>query len=154
STVEGLAFAPDGKVWVEGDNRIVEVGEPGKEKLKVTAPERPVLFDVAPGSGAARVLVGAARTRHRVIFRSRSAPRDVDLSAFDQSFAADLSADGRKVLFTEYGGGALYGVYLRPTDGSGAVRLGEGAACGLSADGKYALAMLLSTPPALTLVPL
>ena len=50
--------------------------------------------------------------------------------------------DGKTVLFTEsgVGAGATAAVFVRPTDGSPAVRLGEGTAWALSPDGKWVLA--------------
>ena len=52
-----------------------------------------------------------------------------------------LSPDGKTLLFREEGeaGGASYAVYLRKTDGSAAVRLGNGASLALSPDGRQAL---------------
>jgi Tol biopolymer transport system component len=52
-----------------------------------------------------------------------------------------LSADGKTLLFREEGeaGGPSYAVYLRKTDGSPAVRLGDGQSLALSPDGKWAL---------------
>ena len=44
-------------------------------------------------------------------------------------------------------------VYLRKTDGSDAVRLGEGKALALSPDGKWALALQGTSPPQLLLLP-
>jgi hypothetical protein len=44
-------------------------------------------------------------------------------------------------------------VYLRNTDGSPAIRLGEGSGMGLSPDGKWALARLNVTPSPLVLYP-
>jgi Tol biopolymer transport system component len=67
-----------------------------------------------------------------------------------------MSHDGKKVLFSEAGegGGAGYSVYLRGTDGSPAVRLGEGSAQDLSADGEWALAILHpASDPQLVLYP-
>ena len=71
-----------------------------------------------------------------------------DLSWLDYSLVRDMSADGRTVLFTEggRGGGANYGVYLRRTDGSPAVRLGDGDAAALSPDGKWAITSPVGTP--------
>src|SRR5208282_2142807 len=46
-----------------------------------------------------------------------------------------------------------YTSYLRPTDGSPAIRLGEGGAAALSGDGKYALSRLLGSPSKLFLLP-
>ena len=42
-------------------------------------------------------------------------------------------------------GGPKYAVYIRKTDGSPAIRLGEGNGLSLSPDGKWALARLNST---------
>jgi hypothetical protein len=60
----------------------------------------------------------------------------------------DLSADGRRLLFDEEGetAGPTYAVYLRDTDGSPPVQLGEGAACALSPDGRSALAIHYGPP--------
>ncbi len=61
-----------------------------------------------------------------------------------------LSDDGRTLLITEEGegGGAGYGVFLRKTDGSPAVRLGTGEGLALSADGRWVLAQKLDPAPA------
>ena len=55
----------------------------------------------------------------------------------------DLSADGKTLLLTEEGtgGGPNGSVYIRKTDGSPAVRLGEGWGTALSADGKWAITL-------------
>jgi hypothetical protein len=76
--------------------------------------------------------------------------KEEDLSWFDYSYPADLSADGKTLLFDEEGsGGGLsysksagltYAVYVRNTDGSPAVLLGEGAALALSPDGRWVIA--------------
>jgi eukaryotic-like serine/threonine-protein kinase len=51
----------------------------------------------------------------------------------------DMSRDGRKVLFEEEGdgGGPNYTVFLRDTDGSPPVRIGEGLGEAISPDGKW-----------------
>src|SRR5260370_8921271 len=66
-----------------------------------------------------------------------------------------LSADGKTILFQESGegGGPKYAVYLRNTDGSPAIRLGEGSGMSLSPDGKWALSRLNVTPSPLVLYP-
>jgi Tol biopolymer transport system component len=78
-----------------------------------------------------------------------------DLSWFDYSFLGDISHDGKTVLFSEQasGGGPLYTTYIRKTDGSPAVRLGDGAALSLSPDGRWALALLPKVPTELQLLP-
>ena len=64
-----------------------------------------------------------------------------DTSWFDWSILADLSADGRTILFSETreGGGARAAVYLRRADQPAPVRLADGVGDALSPDGKWAL---------------
>jgi len=64
-----------------------------------------------------------------------------DLSWLDWAHIADISDDGRSILFTEAGegGGLDLATYLRATDGGPAVRLGDGLAASLSPDGLHAL---------------
>ena len=66
------------------------------------------------------------------------------MSFLDYSFAADLSPDAQTLLFDEEGeaGGANYTVFVRKSDRSPVVRLGEGNAMAISPDGKWALSML------------
>ncbi|MEP6995788.1 MAG: hypothetical protein ABI968_14795, partial [Acidobacteriota bacterium] len=73
--------------------------------------------------------------------------QDRELAWLDWSLIADISADGRTILFTETGegGGPGYSVYVRAVDGSPAVRLGEGHALRFSPDGKQVLAQIHPT---------
>src|SRR5438876_10023455 len=50
-------------------------------------------------------------------------------------------------------GGLTYAVYLRKTDGSPAVLLGEGGAVALSPDGKWAIVQPQGSPTQLKLLP-
>jgi hypothetical protein len=66
---------------------------------------------------------------------------ELDLTWFDGSSLEALLADGRTVIFGEIrgGGGVAQGIYLRKTDGSPAVRLGDGYPYDLSPDGRWVL---------------
>src|SRR6202008_2273317 len=74
----------------------------------------------------------------------------------------DLSIDGKTLLFDEEGGGGSldysksggvsYAAYIRKTDGSPAVLLGEGGAVALAPDGKSAIAQTPGSPPQLRLL--
>jgi Tol biopolymer transport system component/predicted Ser/Thr protein kinase len=66
-----------------------------------------------------------------------------------------ISRDGKMLLFTEGSPtlGNKYVVCLRGTDGSPAVRLGEGDAGDLSPDGKWATGLVFSSPPQWMLYP-
>jgi len=74
---------------------------------------------------------------------------DRDLSWLDSSWCADLSRDGRSVLFSESGQGvgAVQAAYMRGMDGSPAVRLGSGAPLALSPDSRFALIRRLENQP-------
>jgi hypothetical protein len=65
-----------------------------------------------------------------------------------------LSADGRQLLMVDVGlrSGPDYGVVLRATDGSPAMRLGAGSAERLSPDGQWAAA-IMATPSEVVLYP-
>jgi hypothetical protein len=82
--------------------------------------------------------------------------RERDLSELDLSFVVDLSRDGRTLLGVEQGAGAgPHGaIFLRPTDGTPAVWLGEGDPLALSPDGKWVLTRrIYLSPQRLVLVP-
>ena len=66
-----------------------------------------------------------------------------------------ISRDGNAVVFSDdtAASGPYYAVCLRKTDGSPAVRLGEGNALDLSSDGKSVLAAVFTTPPRLMIYP-
>jgi WD40 repeat protein len=75
-----------------------------------------------------------------------------DSSWLDWSILADLSPDGRTILFSETreGGGAKSAVYLRRADAPAPLRLADGIADALSPDGRWALA---HQGPKLVIVP-
>jgi Tol biopolymer transport system component len=67
-----------------------------------------------------------------------------------------VSADGKTLTFFESGegGGSGYSIYVRKTDGSAAVRLGEGIPGGLSPDGKWVISIFHSlSQPQLVALP-
>jgi hypothetical protein len=68
--------------------------------------------------------------------------KERDLSWHDWTVPRDLSDDGTLVSFDETGeaGGETGGLYVRQTDGSPAVRLGDGRSPTFSPDGKWVLA--------------
>ena len=98
----------------------------------------------------------AQNAYRRVIARRPEDVDDRDLSWLDGSWVADLSQDGRLLLFTEggQGGGPTSAVYVRGTDGSAAVRLGAGRAIALSPDTRWAICLSANPPsPYLELLP-
>ncbi len=102
-----------------------------------------------------RVLLAREGAREGILGLPPGAERERDLSWHDWSRPVDLTADGTQMLFDETGegGGSAYAVYLRGTDGSEAVRLGDGHALALSPDGRWALSTPHTTPAELVLLP-
>jgi Tol biopolymer transport system component len=91
------------------------------------------LWDV---SRDGRVLVSMGEYgRSEIVALPPGAARERDLSWFSGSELADLSADGRTLLFTEGDS-----IYTRRTDGADPKLLGKGRALALSPDGKWVLA--------------
>jgi eukaryotic-like serine/threonine-protein kinase len=146
----GLAWSPDGsEIWFTaaevGGNRIRRAVSPsGRSRVLVTGTGAMTLHDV---SRDARILMTHNLSRIGCVTRGPEGPGERDLSWFDWSLLAGLSEDGRTLLFSETGeaGGPGYSVFIRGTDGSPAVRLGEGAALSLSPDEKRVLALVHPT---------
>lgn len=77
-----------------------------------------------------------------------------DLSWLQSSDPADISVDGRKLLFGEMREGrGPGGAYLRSLDGADAIRLGDGDPLALSRDGRWAVVRTVEGPPELVLLP-
>jgi Tol biopolymer transport system component len=79
-----------------------------------------------------------------------------NLSWFDWSLLADLSPDGKTLIFDESGEavGSRYGSFLRKTDGSPAIRLGDGAFSTMSPDGRWVASLDLGSPVQIQLLPI
>jgi Tol biopolymer transport system component len=127
----------------------------GKRRLLMRVPGSLELDDVSPEG---RTLLGHHSGSRVVRFASVSEPEGRELSWLDDSWMGDLSSDGRTVLLNEAGegSGSLSVAYLRSTDGSPAVKLGEGQGLALSPDGRWVLAENLPSagkPATLFLLP-
>lgn len=162
----GLAWSPSGQeVWFTAselgvDHYLSAVNLEGKERLVARIPGTLVVFDIWRDG---RVLLARVARRREVMAIHEGATKERDLSWLDYSYPADLSADGKTVLFDEegVGGGVRYGdaqeltyaVYIRDTGGSPAIRLGEGVADALSPDEKWVIVQTPGSPEQLRLLP-
>ena len=113
----------------------------GKLRVVTRVPGGLKLHDIARNG---KVLLTRESPRVGILGILEGESRERDMSWLDYSFAADLSADAKTLLFDEEGeaGGANYTVYLRKSDHSPVVRLGEGNALSLSPDAKWALSIM------------
>jgi hypothetical protein len=149
ASVWGLAWASDSEVWFTaaeiGSARDLQaLARSGKERLVAHLLGPLTLQDV---SADHQVLLTRDDQRLGIVGRAAGEARERDLSWFDFSALRDLSRDGRQILFDESGdaGGARGSVYLRATDGSPAVRLGDGGAfCFAGTD--HVLAIVVADP--------
>jgi eukaryotic-like serine/threonine-protein kinase len=157
-TAWGLGWSPKGdEIWFSstrlGYGRYLSaVSLSGKERLLAREPGTLTLQDVAKDG---RVLITRDVPRVGMVGMNAGSNKERDLSWLDWSAPKDLSPDGKKLLFTESGeaGGENYSAYLRGTDGSPAIRLGDGVSFALSPDQKWALSGLPKPPVQFTLLP-
>jgi eukaryotic-like serine/threonine-protein kinase len=157
-SAQGLAWAPDGTaVWftstkVGNGRSLTAVDLSGKERVFTRTPGTLTLLDVRRDGS---VLLTLDAVRAGMVGRSDGESKERDLSWLDWSVPDDLSPDGKTVVFTEAGegGGENYGAYTRSTDGSPAVRLGDGSAYALSPDGKWVISGRVAVPAQLSLLP-
>jgi Tol biopolymer transport system component len=153
----GLAWSPKGdEVWFAEWGALWAVSLTGQRRLVARFPGAVTLNDI---SRDGRVLLTLAQWHASLMVLAPGETGERDLSWFDASQPAALSRDGGTLLFTDRGragspqdlGNAA--AYVRRTDGSPSVRLGEGAAQALSPDGKWVLSRVHGSPPKLVLLP-
>src|SRR5450631_139032 len=163
-TVQGLAWSPDGsEVWFTSsrtgvDRTLYATTLDGKERMVLRLPGALMLFDIWKDG---RVLLMRASWRRELVGMSVDG-KEHDLSWLDYTYPADLSTDGKTLVFDEEGGGGSlaysksgglsYAVYIRKTDGTPAILLGEGGAVALSPDGKSVIAQTQDSPSQLNLL--
>ncbi len=138
----GLAWSPDGReVWFAVDEQawrtpIFSVTLSGKRRMRMRLPDSVVLQDVTR-DGRALVSIVRYRGSMRGVVPGNAEERD--LSWREASMLRGLTPDGKSMLFQEGAEGGV-SIYVRPTDGSPAKRLGEGAALAISPDGHWVAA--------------
>jgi eukaryotic-like serine/threonine-protein kinase len=164
-TIQGVAWSPDGKeIWFTAsksgvDRTLYAITLEGKERMVLRLPGAVMIFDIFKDG---RVLLMRASWRRELVGTTNDDSKQHDLSWLDYTYPADVSADGKTLLFDEEGGGGSldysksgglsYAVYIRKTDGSPAVLLGEGGAVSLSPDGKSVIAQTQDSPSQLRLL--
>ncbi|MEO8217801.1 MAG: WD40 repeat domain-containing serine/threonine protein kinase [Acidobacteriota bacterium] len=153
--VFGLAWRSNDELWFNG-SRLTRTGQ--LWGIRLDKSERQILssagyFEIVDIAGNGRALFFRTNIRTRSFVGSATDERE--LGWFDWSIVADLSDDGKTILFYESGDGARGSpqVYLRSTDGADAIRLGEGRALDLSSDEKWALAVVGVADQQLVLLP-
>lgn len=143
-SARGLAWSSAGdEIWFAAGgsrtNRALRaVDLKRRQRSILQAPASLTLWDIALDG---RILLTRDEERSAMVGVPPGETTERDLSWFDTSGLADLSEDGRMLLFDD-----RYGVYIRRTDGSPPVHLGlkDGFGDGFSADGRRVLATTAS----------
>jgi DNA-binding winged helix-turn-helix (wHTH) protein/Tol biopolymer transport system component len=144
--MEGLAWDPAGGcIWFSGrepgpsgPRKLFKVLAAGQQHLVRGESSNLTLHDL---SRDGRMLLTRDTLRGEVFGRIGSGNQERELGWLDYSVATDLSPDGGTIVLSvqEEASGVGYEVYLRRTDNSQAVRLGEGFPAQLSRDGKWVM---------------
>jgi Tol biopolymer transport system component len=143
--IAGLRWSPRGdEVWFSavrsGDEvqAVRAVNLAGQERVVAHTLGLVTIHDIARDG---RVLLASSNSRISLHYLPPDGTGERDLSWFDTSNLYGISEDGKVLLFGElsYGDDLNPAIYLRKTDGSAAVRLGEGNTPSLSPDGKWVL---------------
>jgi eukaryotic-like serine/threonine-protein kinase len=138
-SVEGAAWAPSGKeVWTAATltegwaNEVLGLGLNGTQRIVLRLPGVIRLHDV---SRDGRMILSKESWRSGLQFHGPEDKKERDLSWLDYATLRDISTDGNFVSFDDWGSaaGASGLAFLRKTDGSPAIKLGE-------PDGKQVLA--------------
>jgi hypothetical protein len=150
-SLEGVAWAPSGdEIWAgatrtEGwANEVVGLGLNGKQRVVLRLPGILRLHDV---SRDGRVLLSKESWRSGLQFREPADKKERDLSWLDYATLRDISPDGSLISFDDWGSaaGASGLAFLRKTDGSPAIKLGQYGEPVLSPDSKQVLASNATT---------
>jgi eukaryotic-like serine/threonine-protein kinase len=139
----GLAWSPDGsEVWFSATRdfegpTLWAVSMSGKSRVLVSTPPAPHVIEDVFRDGRMLVTIHDWRVGVSCLPPGETTPRE--LGWLDFSGPEALSADGRTIVFSDRPTGQQRTSYLRRTDGSDAVRLGDGFPEDLSPDGKSVL---------------
>ena len=155
---EGLTWTPSGdEIWYSagqglGGDSVLAVTPAGKTRVVYRGLGDMAIFDC---SRDGKVLLSRSVNQREMAFGRAGEARERDLSWFDWSYPVDMLTSADTVLFYESGLGTApaYGVFIRRTDGSPAVRIGDGNPLSLSPDGRFAIAKTLSSPTQIVLLP-
>ncbi len=147
---EGLAWSSAGdEIWftadkIGGNFALYGATANGKVREVLSIPAALWVHDVARDG---RVLLARHEQTAGLIGLAPGETQERDLTWLDLGGLATLSPDGKRFVFTHWGQGSGldYAVYLGKTDGSPAVRIGEGAGASISPDGKWVISYLSSS---------
>ena len=160
--IEGLAWTPDGRSiafsgaagGVEGYQPRLVAASPGHSPSQLLPSVGSVLVVDTAKDGRYLMLRFDDRMGIRVLTTGMKEERE--LGWLNTAINPHLSSDAKLLVFTDQSesAGPTYATEYRTVDGGPVARLGEGSNLGMSPDGQWALALVLSLPQRLMLYPL
>ena len=143
--LEGILWSPTGdEIWFTSTKTGLSTNPhgvtlSGKVRSIANVPGGMWLQDQRAGT----VLMVTHQARIGIRGVASGSKEERELGWYGWSILSGISNDGRKILFEEEGdgGGPNYTVFLRDTDGSPPVRIGEGSAVAISPDIKWVITM-------------
>lgn len=159
--LKGLAWsASEDGLWFGGSRvskkqHLNAITLSGQERLNIDDMASYVkLEDISPDG---KLLVTHGNTHTTMVSVGDDSTNELLATRFAWSTSVDISSDAKTVLFYEWGWESsseeeVKSTYVRKFDGSDPIRLGEGRALALSADGNWALAVQERSPPQLALL--
>jgi serine/threonine protein kinase len=137
-----LVWSPKGnEIWFRsfdiGENGIVYAVDMRKHRrIALTLPERVRFFDI---SRKGEALLSTGFSQIGILGTAPGEGQERDLSCLDSGTVAGISDDGQTLVANVTGesGNSKGSLYLRKTDGSPPIRIGDGHAYKLSPDGKW-----------------
>jgi serine/threonine-protein kinase len=156
-SIEGLAWTPRGTLAYSasingGLTTLSDVTVDGKITPGIPGVGNATINDIAPDGR--RLIVRDDFFKRIWSIRDGDSVKK-DLSWLDTSFFPELSEDGTMLVFGDgsSAAGSNYATMLRRTDGSAAVRVGEGSPLAVSRDKQWVLSVLPTAPMQLMLYP-
>ena len=150
AAVDGLVWSRDGReIWFAasdaGRNILFATSLDGRLRQMWAAPADLTILDIGP-EGQVLVTANTIRTEVKRWAARDSEERDISWHAW--SYAKDVTADGRTVLFTRYGEGTSldYQIGIRKLEIAGSVVLGKGVGQLFSPDNKWVVGLTYSEP--------
>jgi serine/threonine protein kinase len=149
--LKGLAWNPKtNDIWFGGskENKTVSINAVSlsgqlQKRLYAVAGQNARVEDI---SDQGRILINQGTNHTTMIMLHDKLPGEVVKTPGAWSTSADISPDGKTLLFYQWGyessdGSDVSGVYLQRLEGSQPVKLGPGKALALSPDGNWALSL-------------
>ncbi|MGA8030535.1 MAG: protein kinase [Bryobacteraceae bacterium] len=129
------------EIWFRSFNSgepgtVFSIDTKGRHRTVVALPSRVSFYDISK-DGQALLSTGALQLG--ILGEASDGATERDLSCLDSGSLRGISDDGQLIVANIAGqaGGWKGSIYVRKTDGSPAVRIGDGQASGLSPDGKW-----------------